>query len=151
MGDFIDAPASSFPGSALRLDGPFQPWHDRLDEPLRRQTEARINAALKGYTVRIGRLDFHPIGFSLDLEDLIVIQDAYPDPPRENLKVRVETFAQRPRWVRSMAFPHRSQGFLSSSPLCTRAAHSGIEACVMRFLLQPIAASAHDDSLSHGD
>ena len=39
-----------------------------LDEPLRRQTETRINAALKGYTVRIGRLDFHPIDFSLDLE-----------------------------------------------------------------------------------
>ncbi len=52
-----------------------------IDEPLRRQTEARINAALKGYTVRIGRLDFHPIGFSLDLEDSVIFQDANPDPP----------------------------------------------------------------------
>ncbi len=52
-----------------------------VDEPLRRQTEARMNAALKGYTVRIGRLDFHPFGFSLDLEDTVVIQDANPDPP----------------------------------------------------------------------
>jgi hypothetical protein len=52
-----------------------------IDEPLRRQTEARINAALKGYTVRIGRLDFHPIGFSLDLEDSVITQNDNPDPP----------------------------------------------------------------------
>ena len=52
-----------------------------LDEPLRRQTETRINAALKGYTVRIGRLDFHPIGFSLDLEESVILQNDNPDPP----------------------------------------------------------------------
>lgn len=52
-----------------------------IDEPLRRQTEARINAALDGYTVRIGKLDFHPIGFSLDLEDSVIVQNANPDPP----------------------------------------------------------------------
>ncbi|HXV79244.1 MAG TPA: hypothetical protein VEG60_05150, partial [Candidatus Binatia bacterium] len=52
-----------------------------IDEPLRQQTEARINAALKGYTVRIGALDFHPIGFSLDLEDMVIIQNANPEPP----------------------------------------------------------------------
>ncbi len=50
-------------------------------DPLRRQTEARINAALSGYTVRIGRLDFHPIGFSLDLEEVEIRQNASPDPP----------------------------------------------------------------------
>jgi hypothetical protein len=52
-----------------------------IDEPLRQQTEAKINAALKGYTVRIGALDFHPIGFSLDLEDTVIIQNANPEPP----------------------------------------------------------------------
>src|SRR5918995_4008446 len=52
-----------------------------IDEPLRRRTEAKINASLKGYTVRIGKLDFHPIGFSLDLEDSVITQDANPDPP----------------------------------------------------------------------
>lgn len=52
-----------------------------IDEPLRRRTEDRINGALKGYTVRIGKLDFHPIGFSLDLEDAVIIQDAQPEPP----------------------------------------------------------------------
>jgi hypothetical protein len=52
-----------------------------IDEPLRRRTEQKINAALTGYTVRIGKLDFHPIGFSLDLEDCVIFQDAHPDPP----------------------------------------------------------------------
>ena len=52
-----------------------------IDEPLRRYTEAKMNRALKGYTARIGKLDFHPIGFSLDLKDVVVTQDAYPDPP----------------------------------------------------------------------
>jgi uncharacterized protein involved in outer membrane biogenesis len=51
-----------------------------IDEPLRRRTEAKINESLKGYKVRIGKLDFHPIGFSLDLEDSVITQDANPDP-----------------------------------------------------------------------
>jgi hypothetical protein len=51
-----------------------------IDEPLRRRTEAKINASLKGYTVRIGKLDFHPIGFSLDLQDSVITQDANPEP-----------------------------------------------------------------------
>ena len=52
-----------------------------IDEPLRRYTEAKMNRALKGYTVHIAKLDFHPLGLSLDLLDTIVIQDAHPDPP----------------------------------------------------------------------
>ena len=51
-----------------------------IDEPLRHYTEANLNGALKGYTARIGKLDFHPHGFSLDLYDLVVTQDAHPDP-----------------------------------------------------------------------
>src|ERR671912_2351206 len=51
-----------------------------IDEPLRRRTEAKINASLKGYTVRIEKLDFHPIGFSLDLENSVITQDANPEP-----------------------------------------------------------------------
>jgi hypothetical protein len=43
--------------------------------------EAQINKSLKGYSVRIGRLDFHPIGLSLDLEELTIYQSAHPDPP----------------------------------------------------------------------
>jgi len=52
-----------------------------IDEPLRRYTEAKVNRALKGYTAHIGRLNFHPIGLSLDVADLVVVQDAHPDPP----------------------------------------------------------------------
>src|SRR5262245_49992694 len=52
-----------------------------IDEPLRRYTEAKMNRALKGYTAHIGKLDFHPLGFSLDLFEVVVVQDAHSDPP----------------------------------------------------------------------
>lgn len=52
-----------------------------LDEPLRRVVEANVNARLKGYSAHIAALDFHPLGFSLDLKDVTVVQDAHPDPP----------------------------------------------------------------------
>src|SRR5688572_8589527 len=52
-----------------------------IDEPLRRTTESQMNARLKGYTARIGKLDFHPINFSVDFYDVVVAQDAHPDPP----------------------------------------------------------------------
>ena len=52
-----------------------------VDEPLRRRVEANINQGLKGYSVRIGRLDFHPVGLSLDLEHCTIYQQAHPDPP----------------------------------------------------------------------
>jgi len=52
-----------------------------IDEPLRRYTEEKMNRALKGYTVHITKLDFHPHNLSLTLKGLRVIQDAHPDPP----------------------------------------------------------------------
>ncbi len=52
-----------------------------VDEPLRRYLERQMNARLQGYTVRIGALDFHPFGFSIDLKDVSITQDAHPDPP----------------------------------------------------------------------
>ena len=52
-----------------------------VDEPLRRLIEDRMNASLKGYTARIDRLRFHPIGGSLTLHNLVMSQDAHPDPP----------------------------------------------------------------------
>jgi Domain of Unknown Function (DUF748) len=52
-----------------------------IDEPLRRRIERELNAALEGYTVRIGALSFHPIGFSLDLRDTTIVQRANPQPP----------------------------------------------------------------------
>src|SRR6185369_12842780 len=52
-----------------------------VEEPLRRKIEGDMNASLKGYKVAIRKLDFHPLGFSLDLEDWSVRQDAHPEPP----------------------------------------------------------------------
>jgi Domain of Unknown Function (DUF748) len=65
-----------------------------IDAPLRRYTEAKMNHALKGYTARIGKLDFHLIGFSLDLRDVVVTQDAYPDPP----VLRLERLSASVHW-----------------------------------------------------
>lgn len=52
-----------------------------IDEPLRRYIQTRMNQRLDSYTVRIGKLDFHPLGFSIDFEDVQLTQDAHPDPP----------------------------------------------------------------------
>jgi hypothetical protein len=82
-----------------------------MDEPLRRQTEAKVNAALKGYTVRIGRLDFHPIGFSLDLEDVIVSQNAAPDPPI----ARIPNLTASVEW-RALLFGHVVADFRFDDP-----------------------------------
>jgi hypothetical protein len=57
-----------------------------IDEPLRRITERQMNERLKGYTARIGRLDFHPLGFSVDFRDVVLVQDAHPDPPVMKVK-----------------------------------------------------------------
>lgn len=51
-----------------------------LGEPLRQYTEANMNRALHGYTARIKTLDFHPLGFSLDLKEVEITQDAHPEP-----------------------------------------------------------------------
>jgi hypothetical protein len=65
-----------------------------IDEPLRRYTEAKMNHSLKGYTARIGQLDFHPLGFSLDLYEVVVTQDAHPDPA----VMRVERLSASVHW-----------------------------------------------------
>jgi hypothetical protein len=63
-----------------------------VDEPLRRYVEGQLNSHLKGYTVRLGKLDLHPLRFSVDLYDVTIVQDANPDPavvqvPRLNASV----------------------------------------------------------------
>jgi uncharacterized protein DUF748 len=63
-----------------------------IDEPLRAYIEQKMNRSLKGYTVRIGALDFHPIGFSVELEDLQLVRTDEPTPP-------VATIA---RWTASL-------------------------------------------------
>ncbi len=63
-----------------------------VDEPLRRQLEARVNAQLKGYTVTIGELDLQPLGLALELEEVTMVQDEHPKPP----------MAYLPRWRTSV-------------------------------------------------
>ena len=63
-----------------------------IDEPLRSSIEKRMNRSLKGYTVHIGSLDFHPIGLSVELEDVQLMRTDEPDPP-------VATIA---RWTASL-------------------------------------------------
>lgn len=57
-----------------------------IDEPLRRYTEAKMNARLRGYTVTVGALHFSPINFSLELRDTVVVQNEHPDPPVANIE-----------------------------------------------------------------
>jgi len=52
-----------------------------LEEPLRRAIERRMTERLVGYTARIGHVDFHPLGFGLDVEKLVITQNAHPSPP----------------------------------------------------------------------
>lgn len=51
------------------------------DEPLRRSMERRMNASLKGYSVRIPRLHFSLFGGSITLYDMTVRQQQNPEPP----------------------------------------------------------------------
>jgi hypothetical protein len=51
------------------------------DELLHRYMERTLNERLQGYTVRLAGVDFHPVGFSLDLEEGVLWQNANPDPP----------------------------------------------------------------------
>ena len=52
-----------------------------VEGPLRRQMENGMNSSLKGYNVSLREVDFHPVGFSVTLRDLVVRQNAHPDPP----------------------------------------------------------------------
>jgi len=75
-----------------------------IDEPLRRYAERQFNSRVEGYTFHIGSLDFHPIGLSLDLEDVSVVQNDHPDPP----------VAQLTKWQASIHWRELLSGHLVS-------------------------------------
>jgi hypothetical protein len=50
-----------------------------LDEPLRGAMENKMNSHLKGYSVRLPKLHFQLVGFSMTLKGLTVSQKAHPD------------------------------------------------------------------------
>lgn len=51
-----------------------------IEEPMRRSMERRVNASLKGYTVRISRLRIRPFDFGLTLDNFTIRQTANPEP-----------------------------------------------------------------------
>jgi len=53
----------------------------RIDEPLRRYLERRVNDSLSGYTVSIGSLDLQIRGFAVELKEVTLVQNARPSPP----------------------------------------------------------------------
>ncbi|WP_257310433.1 DUF748 domain-containing protein [Geothrix fuzhouensis] len=52
-----------------------------LARPMQRWAERTMNANLKGYTVKIGRVRPHLWRFAFDLDDLVLRQTTHPDPP----------------------------------------------------------------------
>src|SRR5215510_7504256 len=63
-----------------------------IDEPLRGYLERKINQNLKGYTVRIEKAHFHPIGLALELENLVLARNERMDLPMASI----------PRWRASL-------------------------------------------------
>lgn len=53
---------------------------------LRQYAERRMNQNLTDYTVSVGKAFFHPIGMSLTLDDLVLIQNENPEPPVANIQ-----------------------------------------------------------------
>lgn len=51
------------------------------DEPLRRYAEEQANAHLPEYRITIGAVDLHPLMLAVDLRDVVVRQQANPEPP----------------------------------------------------------------------
>ncbi|HSS48426.1 MAG TPA: DUF748 domain-containing protein [Thermoanaerobaculia bacterium] len=72
----------------------------RFDEYLRRNLEAKMNQHLKGYTVSVGHAHLNPFTFSMTLKQLVIRQQANPEPPVADvprLKLSVE-------WTRLLTF-----------------------------------------------
>lgn len=74
------------------------------DEPVRKYIEDKANASLNVYTLRIGKLDLHPLTLSLDLENVTLIQKRHPDPP----------MARIPKWHAGIQFGGLFSGQLVS-------------------------------------
>jgi len=81
-----------------------------IDEPLRAYAERQLNQRVDGYTFHIGKLDFHPIGLSIDLEDVTVVQKDHPNPP----------IAQLTKWHASVHWRELLSGHLVSDQAIER-------------------------------
>jgi hypothetical protein len=83
-----------------------------MDEPMRGYVERQVNRQLKGYTLHIGKLDLHPLAFSLDLENVRFIQNRNPEPP----------IMQVPKWHASVEWSSLLKGKLVSEHVIERPA-----------------------------
>ncbi|MEX5219897.1 MAG: DUF748 domain-containing protein [Nitrospira sp.] len=83
-----------------------------MDEPIRRYVEKTANGNLKGYTLRIGKLDLHPLTLSLDVENATFIQNRNPEPP----------MLQVPKWHASLQWSQLLKGSLVSDHVIERPA-----------------------------
>lgn len=55
--------------------------------PIQRAILARLNDSIKGYHVAIEAVDLHPLTFSVDVRQVVLTQDAHPDPPIASVPV----------------------------------------------------------------
>src|SRR5918998_487150 len=83
-----------------------------IEEPLRAYAERELTRRLEGYTFTLGRLDLHPIGLSIDLENAKLVQKEHPDPP----------IADIPRWHASIHWRELLRGHPVSDHLIERPA-----------------------------
>jgi hypothetical protein len=63
-------------------------------EPLRRTMERNANRRLQGYSLQIQALRLHPLRFSVELLDTVIVQDKHPDPPM----ARIPRFQATVHW-----------------------------------------------------
>jgi hypothetical protein len=98
-----------------------------IDEPLRAYAERQLNARVQGYTFSIGKLDFHPIGLSLDVQDVRVLQTDHPDPPVAHLKT----------WHASIHWRELLSGHVVSD--------QSIDQPIIHFTRPQAAKEAHDE------
>ncbi|MBA2252979.1 MAG: DUF748 domain-containing protein [Nitrospirales bacterium] len=99
-----------------------------LDEPLRIYAERAFNRRVAGYTLAIGKLDFHPIGLSVDFENVRLVQNEHPEPPVVHL----------PQWHASIHWGALLHGHLVSD--------HRLERPVMRITRPQMKKEAQDET-----
>ena len=99
-----------------------------IDEPLRRYAERAFNRHVDGYTLAIETLHFHPIGLSVDFENVRLVQGEHPDPPVATIQ----------RWHAGIHWRALLHGSLVSD--------HRIERPVMRITRTQVKAEARDET-----
>ena len=98
-----------------------------VDEPLRAYAERQANQALDGYHLTIGSLDFHPLGLSVDLENVVLAQAKHPEQPLANIAQWTASIHWREILTGNVVSDHR------------------VERPVVHFTRDQAAEEVHDD------